>query len=535
MNSSSEANSQQGSDAARELVVRRAGRGGIAVAAAKIYFIFVGLVQQILLPRVLGASGYGGLSRVFSFTSIAYNSVVSTSIQGTSRAVARASLDERPYVIRKVLRWHAMAALPIGLLVWCIAPIVGRVLNATHLIVPFRIMGGVFFFYALYSPVIGVLNGQQYFVAQASLDMFFATLRTIALIAGAWWFIRHNGRGIEGAVWGFVLASGMVTLCAAVVAGIGKVGTPALTVGQHFAFILPLFAGQVLLNALLQLDITMLGTFAADAAERIGIAVTDADAIVASYRATQLFSFLPYQLLLSITFILFPLLAKAHREGNRQDVALFVRSGIRIALIVAGAIISVTSGIPGALLRMVFAPDIAGPAVRSMGLLTLGFGAFAIFGILTTALTSIQRERTSALVTALAVALVVSLAFVFVRGQPFGENLLWRMAIATSCGLVLATLTAGYLVYRFTGALVNFSCFFRVSIALAATIGLGRIFSPSLAAMIQGHAFRFKGPLATVGCAVCLEFVYLVLLVLLRELNRSDIARLATVIRRQRT
>ncbi len=518
----------------REQVVRRAGRGGLAVATAKMYFIFVGLLQQIVLPRVLGAAGYGGLSRIFSLTSIAYNSVVSTSIQGTSSAVARSSIEEKPVIIRTVLRWHALAALPIGLLVWFIAPSVGTWLNAAHLVSGFRVMAGVFLFYALYSPVVGVLNGQQRFVAQASLDISFATLRTVALIAGAWWFAHRGGRGIDGAVWGFVMASGVVTLLALIVAGIGKAGRASLTLGQHVAFILPLLAGQILLNSLLQLDITLLGKFAADAAQRVGAPASDADAIVASYRATQLFSFLPYQLLLSITFILFPLLAKAHREANRQVVADYVRSGIRIALIVAGAMISVTAGMPGTLLRLVFTPDIAEPAVRPMGLLTLGFGSFAIFGILTTALTSLKRERASAMVTALAVALVVLLAIVLVRGQPFGADLLWRMAVATSCGLVLATLTAGYLVYRSTGALVNFSCFSRVSISLGVTIVLGRAMSSWLATTVRlGRTVSLRGLLATLGCALTLELVYLALLAMLRELNRSDLDRLATVLRRR--
>jgi stage V sporulation protein B len=250
------------------------------------------------------------------------------------------------------------------------------------------------------------------------------------------------------------------------------------------------------------------------------VAAATADTLVASYRATQLFSFLPYQLLLSITFILFPLLAKAHREGKHQDVSLFVSSGIRIALIVAGAIVSVTAGIPGALLRMVFAPNIAEPAVRSMGLLTMGFGSFAIFGILTTALTSLQRERTSAAVTALAVFLVVAIAFALVQGQPFGVSLLWRMAIATSTGLILATLTAGYFVFRLTGSLVSASCLVRVSAALFTAVGLGRAIAPI-------------GLISTVAVAVFLVALYLGVLVLLRELNRSDIDRLTAVVRRQ--
>jgi len=518
----------------REMIVRRAGRGGIAVAVAKLYFIFVGLVQQIVLPRVLGAAGYGGLSRVFSLTSIAYNSVVSTSIQGTSRAVSRATLDERPQVIRHVLRWHSLVALPLLLVVWFSAPLLCRWLNAAHLVLPLRAMGGVFFFYALYAPIVGVINGQQRFVVQAGLDMTFATLRTIALIVGAWWFVRRQQMGVNGAVWGFVFASGIVTVLAGAMAGIGRSGPAKLNAKKYVAYVLPLFAGQILLNALLQLDITLLGKFAADAADVAGIGVLRADAIVASYRATQLFSFLPYQLLLSITFILFPLLAQAHRDGNRADVALFIRSGLRLALIVAGAMIAVSSGIPGDLLHLVFTSDIAEPAIHSMGLLTLGFGAFAVFGILTTILTSLQHERTSALVTALAVILVVLLSFLLVRGQPFGANLLWRMAIATSCGLVLATCAAGYFVYRFTGALVSRVSLLRVALSLGASILLGRYFVPHrILVLLLGQGAAAHGLVRTVFAAVCLEIVYVACLAWLGELSRADLQRVLSFVQRR--
>jgi stage V sporulation protein B len=501
-------------------VVRRAGRGGLAVSIAKAYFIFVGLVQNILLPRVLGASGYGGLSRVLSFTSIAYNSVVTTSIQGASRTVARAGPHERPFVIRKVLKFHALAAPAIGLLMWGIAPLVGRALNATHLIPALRIMSGVFFFYSLYAPLVGVLNGQQRFVWQAGLDICFATLRTAALVVGAWWLKNTSGQGIEGAVVGFVSVTAIITLVAAPIAGLGKSGSSMPSARLYVGFILPLLAGQVLLNSLLQLDITLLGRFASDAAHEAHVPIQQADALVGSYRATQNFSFLPYQLLLSITFILFPLLAQAHREGKSSDVALYVSSGIRLALIIAGALISVTAGIPGALLRLIYRPEIADPAVRSMSLLTLGFGAFAILGILTTILTSLQRERAGAVITGLAVALVVVLAVLTVRGQPFGVDLLWRMAIATCTGLVLATVAAGMLVYRAAGALVSPLSAVRVVTSLSASIFAGRLLAP-------------RGAMTTLGSAVVLVCIYFVLLVALRELNRSDLQHVAIVLKRR--
>jgi stage V sporulation protein B len=77
---------------ARDVVTRTAGRGGLAVAFAKVYFILQGLVQQVILPRVLGLDGYGALASALSIAGIAYNPVTSTSIQGVSRAVAQAPL-----------------------------------------------------------------------------------------------------------------------------------------------------------------------------------------------------------------------------------------------------------------------------------------------------------------------------------------------------------------------------------------------------------------------------------------------------------
>src|SRR5689334_12818806 len=71
------------------------GRGGLAITFAKAYFILQGLVQQVLLPRVLGLDGYGALSSVLSAASITYNPIVTTSIQGVSRAVAQTSGDEQ--------------------------------------------------------------------------------------------------------------------------------------------------------------------------------------------------------------------------------------------------------------------------------------------------------------------------------------------------------------------------------------------------------------------------------------------------------
>ena len=500
---------------------RTAGRGGLAVAAGKVYFILLGLVQQIALPRVLGLGGYGALSNVLSIASIAYNPVVTTSIQGTSRAVAQSPDADRPAAIRRVLEIHGLMTLPLALGFFLLAPTIGNLANAPHLIPALRVVSGVMLFYGLYTPLVGVLNGRKLFLRQAGLDMTFATLRTLSLIGGGWYFASRFDQGVLGSSWGFVGAAFLIFVLALAWVGIGKAGPGGPTVKEHLVFIGPLLLGQVLLNLLLQADLTLLRAFAGEAARAAAMPLQAADPLVGAYRATQLFCFLPYQLLISVTFILFPMLATAHRDGDTAAVARYVRTGVRLALLLAGLMVSVTSGLSGPLLRLVFPEEAAALGTRSMQLLTLGFGGFAIFGILTTALNSLKRERASAATTALAFGLVVVLCFWRVRGASFGEELLWRTATATSAGLVVATLIAGWLLRRTANALVRPLSALRVGAAMAVAINVGRFLPPGSKLMTLIHA-------------ALVALIYVVLLLVTRELGRADLEMVKAVVARRR-
>ena len=149
---------------------RRTGRGGIAVSAAKLYFILTGLVQQVALKAVLGLEGYGALSSALAAASIAYNPVVGASIQGVSHAVATASEAERPAALRKVLSLHAVIGVALGGSFFLLAPLLGTWTGALHIVPSLRILSTVLFFYGLYAPLVGALNGRTHFGTQAALD-----------------------------------------------------------------------------------------------------------------------------------------------------------------------------------------------------------------------------------------------------------------------------------------------------------------------------------------------------------------------------
>ena len=497
-------------------VTRTAGRGGLAVAFAKVYFIFVGLVQQIALPRLLGLDGYGALASALSIAGITYNPVTTTSIQSVSRAVAQSTPETRAGTIRRVFAVHAVFAVALAAGFFLLSPVIADAVGAHHVVGPLRILSGVMLMYGLYTPLIGVLNGQREFVTQAKLDVVAGTLRTAGLIAGAYAFGRFN-LAVEGATIGFIAGASAILMVALFLVGIGRPGASSITVREHVIFALPVLLGQVLFNLLLQADLTLLRSFASQAAAAQGMPAAAADPLVGAYRATQLFSFLPYQLLIAVTFILFPMLASAARDGDRAAVARYVRTGVRLALVLAGLMVSVTAGLSDRLLYLVFGAEAARLGGTSLELLAIGFGGFAIFGVLTTVLNSLKHERETVIVTAVAVTLVVALCYLRVRGAAFGEPLLLYTAQATAAGLFVATLSAAYFVYRAAGAVAPPLTLLRVLLSIAVAVTLGRLLP---------HA----GKIVTPVYAVLVAVAYLLILLVTRELAAADLVTLRAVV-----
>jgi hypothetical protein len=139
---------------------------------------------------------------------------------------------------------------------------------------------------------------------------------------------------------------------------------------------------------------------------------------------------------------------------------------------------------------------------------------------LTAVLTGLGRERASLAVTAAAFSLVVGACFGYVRGTPLSDTLLLRTALSTSAGIVLATLGAGVLVFRTAGGLVR-------------PVVVVRVAAATLAAVLVGRAFPTGHVLMAVPAAAIVGVVYLLVLLLSRELSPADLAIARRVLKRR--
>lgn len=508
----------------RDDETRTAGRGGVAVLGAKVFFIVAGFVQQALLARAIGEAGYGALSRVLAKANILNNVVVSGSTWGVSRAVARAR-DHEDEALRATLRLHAPLAVVLALGFVALAPAFALFEKAPHIATPLMVLGGVVLLYGLYAPLIGSLNGRRRFGRQASLDVTFAVLRTAGMVGIGWLFMKRGMSGALGATVGFVAAAACILPIALRWTGIGKAAPPgspwAPKPSAYLLELLPLSAAQLCTNLLMQADITLLGRFLSEGATAAGLGDADADKWVAYYRACQLFAFLPYQLLFSITQILFPMLARAKADGDDEAVKRYVANGARLGAIACGMLVSVVAALPGHLIAFAYPAEYATQGAAALRVLALGQGAFAMLAIAMTVMTSLGREWRATAITAGAVVGIGVACFSFVPSATFGAEQLVRTATATSVALAVVLLVAAATVRGMTGAFVPLATAIRVGLGVAVCT-FGGTYAPKL------------GKLMTPVLAIAVVAVYVVVLVVTRELRASDLAPIRAMLGKKR-
>jgi stage V sporulation protein B len=500
---------------------RSAGRGGLAIAVAKISFIVFGFAQQLVLPRLLGVDGYGAFRLVFSIVSIVNNVVVAMAIQGVSREVSQVSEAEAPRTFRRTLGIHVWLSMVLSLGVALAASSIADFVSAPQLTTPFRVAAAIVLLYGIYAPLVGSLNGRRRFLDQAGLDIVYGVVRLTGVLGGAFLLSRLGKDGVVGAVAGTAVAAALIIPVALSRTGTGASGGERPTARDYLSFLLPLTVGQIFLNCLMQTDSALLSRFVGQAAgtdTEAGIKL--ANTLRGVYGGAQLFAFLPYQMLMSITFILFPMLASAKAKNDHEAVRSYTMTGVRLAFVLTGLMCGAVSATAPHVLRLSFPEEVWTQGGDVLRILSLGMGAFAILGITCAALTGLGRATTSMLLTALGVGLIAAGCVVLVPKAALGPAMLVQAATATTAALVITAIIAGVVLRNAAGGFV-------------AKLSLARVLVAVATALFVGSRLPWIGKLGAIVEVGAVGALYLVVLVVLGELGKQDVARIRQVIGRR--
>jgi stage V sporulation protein B len=479
-----------------------AAKGAVFIGFAKIYFMLSGLLQQFALPRLVGGAEFSAFSVVNNIISIVNNTVVQSTIQSVSKFTAqddaRAGAVQRAGVRMQVVLGGALAlAMFLG------APLFAHFEHAPHFTLYFRIAALIPFLYALYAVFVGSANGLRRFRIQASFDVGFSTTKTILLLGLAvlW--------KVTGAFVGFAAAAVFILVVASRVMRLPR-GPVAFPAGHLVRYTGSIVVFNLLLNLALGYDQPLLQHFAGG---------RDA-AIAGHYQAIRTLALLPYQLLLVITFVIFPLISRATFADDREATRLYVTQTMRYALILAVAMGLALAARPAALLGILYKPEY-GEGATALPILVAGECCLALLGISCAILNAAGRTTATAVLMAVTVAVGAGAAALLVPRAAPGAPMLTAAATATALGMVVGLVAA--LVY--TRARLGGS----PPLATAARIG-----AATVAAVVVGRFLPGHGKLLGLVSIAVVGLVYVAVLVATGEVSPADRAKLARIVMRRR-
>ena len=501
-------------DVKAEATARESTRGVAVIAAAKAWFLLTGFAQPLVLTRLLLGEGYGLYGVVLNVISILNNVVVAGSIQAMSHAVTEGGVT----ALRKGLLIHAALGLSLAGALVAGADVLGAgVLHDARLPPLLRLGAIIVADYSVYAALVGALNGRRRFRAQAGLDITFATLRT-SLVLG----LAATPLRVTGAIAGFAIASFVILLVALALhheelrrPAKAEVSTGAFA-RSYARFFAPVLVYQFALNLALQADLLVMK---AVLSRREGVDEAVINTLAGVYKAVQNFAFLPYQLLLAVTFVVFPVVSKATLDGDRAATAGFVRGAMRFSALGLGAMLAVLGGMPGAVLRLAYRPpfDQGAPVLRW---LSLAQGAFALSVIGTTIVLAAGRTAAATALMAAMLAAVFSGNVVGLVLSPADLTALTHTALGTLFGCLVGLVIVGAYVRRAFGAFLSVSTAARVA---ACAVGAGSV----------GAWVPWPGKVGTLAGAAVIALVYGLLLVVTRELSTGELARIRRVLVRR--
>jgi stage V sporulation protein B len=494
---------------------RRAGRGLVSIAGAKGYFIISSYAVQLLLPRIFGeAKEFGLYAATMSGVSILTNVLIVATIQSVSKFVSE---DETraEVTLRQGLRVQILLGGALSVALFILAPVIAGILLDDQLTRLIRVASVVVFSYALYAAVVGSLNGRHWFAKQARLDATFSTLRTIGILAGA-----ALGFGAIGAVAGFATASATILSISLIWIGFGKPGEP-IPLRRWIGFMAPIWTYQICLNGILMIDLQVLKRTATEIAlagsMTSGAAVDLANQYVGYYRAAQTFAFVPYQLIISLTFIVFPMISKATSIGNQEAARSTIQHAMRLSLLLLLLVAAPTSGAAYGVMQLAYPAEYLAGA-PALSILVFGVAAFALFAVAATAISGAGKPSLAAIIAAVALLVVVVANRLLVMRAGLGEQTLEAAATGTAIGMFVALVLSAWAVHREFGVFIPVATWLRAAAAAGAGYAAATTIPHDSALMaLVALAVGFVSALAT--------------LVITRELKHNDWLALRRIVR----
>jgi O-antigen/teichoic acid export membrane protein len=516
---------------------RHARRGFLFITGAKGWFLVCGTLLNLGLPRLLGDPvQFGDFGLVNTLIAV-LNAVM---VAGVLQAVSKRT-SERPeaaaLVRTSALRLQTgVGAFVLGLLLAFATPICDLIFGDPSLAPYLRIAAVVTGVYAVYAALIGVINGMGRFALQAAFDIAFATLKLLLMVG-----LVVAGYGVQGALGGFAITALIIAIVAyRVTATIVPVAPPGAAPPPLVGFLLQVMGYVFCINVLLQADLFVVkqaafepvraALAAGDSAWLAGLVDASAlppgadlareatSALAGLFKATKNVSLIPYQAVVAIAFVVFPLISRSTFQSDRAATRTYVFQAVRTSTLLVFLLSTLIAAGGDTLLDRFFgaAYTVAAPTLLPLLGATAAFALFYVLANILTAaghpLDALALAATAAVVELLALHPVIS-------ASPPGGVLLYRAALVVLAANVGVLVAAAIVLARRLRVPLPALSLLRATASSAAALGL--------ASLVDG-----QGILVIFVRAGIAGVTFLAALWLTREITRADLALVRSTVRR---
>ncbi|MFP4600726.1 MAG: lipopolysaccharide biosynthesis protein [Persicimonas sp.] len=405
---------------------KKTGRGFLVITGAKMWFMVTGAVIQLGLPIFLGSSEQFG---VFKIVTEAISLINMVMITGTLQAVSKL-VSEQPHaakrVVNQALKLQLFLGLPIAALYAIGSPWIAAQFNDPSLTGLIRLSSLIIAFYAFYAIFVGYLNGVKEFVRQASLDIGFATLKMLGIVG-----LVLLGFGVGGAVAGFVGSAGIICLFSGVwvwrlmrthadrfPAEEEAEGASKKALKRLAGYLVLIMAYTFALNGLMRADLFVLKSISAEVPAHLSGAEHLFNLISSKfaglYGAVLNIARIPYQGVIAVTFVIFPLISESTFKKDRERTQDYIRETFRYCLLLIASV--------GALLAFNADSIVAGlysgeyrAASSALAILSVSIIFFALYYMATTVIIGAGRPGVAVIIMAASLLLSAGLNYAFVN------------------------------------------------------------------------------------------------------------------------
>jgi polysaccharide transporter, PST family len=475
-----------------------AGRGTIYITAAKFWFMVSGYGIAFTLAHLLTDEDYGIYKVVINAVSIINAVIVTGTYQTVSKHVSQEP-EKSDSVKSTALRLQVYVGGAASAGFFLLAPVVAHLLNDSRLTNYLRLASLITFSYSFYSVYTGYFNGQKKFLVQASLDAAYSTLKLVLIVLLAW-----LGFGVAGSVAGFVLAAACIL---AVSATVGRGGDRKGEVrARHlFTFQSYLLLFTFVLTLLQKVDLMLVK------------ALSSSDATTASrnsgyYAGAIDVANITYQVIISVTFVIFPLVSQSTFDGDRRRTQSYISNTLRYTLMIMALTATLFSANASEVLGVIYR-DTYQAGSHALSIVAFGMLFFGLLYVATTIISASGRAAASLLIGVMTLGASAALNALLIPA--YG---LVGAAGATTVSMLAGAIGACVYVRRRFGALISLSSAARITGSAGAIYAASLLFSPSSKLLI-------------VAKLIALSVFYLAALIISGEVGRRDLQVLKQVVR----